>query len=160
MRRPQPSAMGPQLAFSSSQVLGVQFWMPPPQTFGCPPPPQTAPTAVHSPHSMSPPQPSAMGPQFAPAASHVRGVQCMPVSAGPESETAPSPSPESVPTGGRSDPQPAAISAKEISPLAGHAVLSLRDLAGWEEEVAIIGRRFMANVRKLASGPGAVDLGA
>jgi hypothetical protein len=50
------------------------FVFPPPHWLAIPPPPHVW-GAVHTPHWMIPPQPSATGPQFAPAWTHVRGVQ-------------------------------------------------------------------------------------
>jgi hypothetical protein len=47
--------------------------MPPPQTLGVPPPPQTC-GSVQSPHWRMFPQPSPIGPQLAPACWHERGV--------------------------------------------------------------------------------------
>lgn len=44
-----------------------------PQTFACPLKPQVWPGG-HCPQSRRPPQPSEIGPQFAPACAHVRGV--------------------------------------------------------------------------------------
>lgn len=49
------------------------FGVPPPHTLGVPPPPQVK-GGTHVPQSMMPPQPSAMGPQLAPACWQVRGV--------------------------------------------------------------------------------------
>src|SRR5262249_52589070 len=47
-----------------------------PQTLGAPLPPQNArPPIGHEPQSSMPPQPSPIGPQFAPRAMHVVGVQ-------------------------------------------------------------------------------------
>src|SRR5262245_48106272 len=54
----------------------TQHWVTP-QTFGVPPPPQVC-GRVHVPQSRVPPQPSAIIPQFAPAAAHVVGVQHVP----------------------------------------------------------------------------------
>ena len=54
----------------------TQHWVTP-QTFGVPPPPQVS-GRVHVPQPRVPPQPSAIVPQFAPAAAHVVGVQHVP----------------------------------------------------------------------------------
>ena len=71
---PQPSATGPQLAPTLAQVRGTQLLAPGvPQTFARPPPPQDC-GAVQVPHMSSPPQPSARGPQLAPASAQVRRV--------------------------------------------------------------------------------------
>ncbi len=48
--------------------------LPVPQTLAVPPPPHVSGEA-HEPHWMIPPQPSATGPQFAPASWQVRGWQ-------------------------------------------------------------------------------------
>jgi len=55
----------------------TQHWITVPQTFGVPPPPQVS-GRVHVPQSRVPPQPSAIMPQFAPAAAHVVGEQHVP----------------------------------------------------------------------------------
>jgi hypothetical protein len=47
--------------------------IPPPHTLGDPPPPHVC-GGAQVPQSTTPPHPSAIGPQFAPACWHVRGV--------------------------------------------------------------------------------------
>jgi hypothetical protein len=62
---PHPSASGPHSmppAVQSATVRGVHPLLPP-QMLGVPPPPQIW-GAVHVPHEMRPPQPSARGPQL------------------------------------------------------------------------------------------------
>jgi hypothetical protein len=70
---PQPSAIGPH-AFAGHVVIGTQLpvppsvTLPPPQTFGMPPPPQIVGAAhVVALQLTMPPQPSEMLPQFMPA---------------------------------------------------------------------------------------------
>jgi hypothetical protein len=76
---PQPSGAAPQRTPRDSQVRGVHT-TPPSEgatgahTLGRPPTPQASPVE-QLPQSSRPPQPSATGPQLAPAAWHVRGTQ-------------------------------------------------------------------------------------
>jgi hypothetical protein len=82
---PQPSPMGPQFAPRSAHVRGLHVMLPSatppsgemyvtPQTLAVPPPPHVCP-AAQPPQFRMPPQPSPIGPQFAPAVAHVSGVQ-------------------------------------------------------------------------------------
>jgi hypothetical protein len=76
MRPPHPSACWPQReeTLGSLHVFGTHGAAPP-QTLGVPPPPHDWPAGQLAPHCMTPPQPSATSPQFAPACAQVRGVQ-------------------------------------------------------------------------------------
>jgi hypothetical protein len=66
MTFPQPSAIGPH-EFAGQVVSGTQpVIVPPPHTFDCPPPPQTAGAVQAPPQLTVPPQPSATLPQFIP----------------------------------------------------------------------------------------------
>jgi len=60
---PQPSGAYPQVIVPQACgcVFGVH-WLPPPQTFAAPPPPQTVGEGQVAPHWTVPPQPSAMNP--------------------------------------------------------------------------------------------------
>src|SRR5262249_34343916 len=70
-----PSPAGPQPMPWSAQVLGVHGAVP--QTLGVPPPPQDS-LPMQVPQSRRPPQPSLMGPQFAPCCAHVVADEHMP----------------------------------------------------------------------------------
>jgi hypothetical protein len=77
---PQPSATGPHSLPVCAQVFGWQAAppaRPPPQTLGCPPPPQIcgAEQPLPSPQDTIPPQPSAIDPQFIPEGHCVIGLQ-------------------------------------------------------------------------------------
>jgi hypothetical protein len=78
MMAPQPSLMGPQLAFSCAHVFGthttcvVLHWL------GMPPAPHAEPVPQVPQLGVRPPQPSPTWPQFAFACAQVRGVQVAP----------------------------------------------------------------------------------
>jgi hypothetical protein len=74
---PQPSVASPHWRFCDAHVAGVHpdaHGPPVPHWSGLPPPPHDMPTG-HGPQLMVLPQPSAMVPQPAFAATHVRGTQ-------------------------------------------------------------------------------------
>src|SRR5688500_2414276 len=79
---PQPSATGPHSSPVCAHVFGTHalppsgpVTLPPPQTFGCPPPPQICGNAQLPPHDRTPPHPFAIDPQFIPAGHAVIGLQ-------------------------------------------------------------------------------------
>jgi hypothetical protein len=80
MTPPQPSAIGPH-AFGGHVVIGWQevppspTTLPPPHTFGIPPPPQISGAVQGPPQLTVPPQPSETTPQFMPAGQLVVFVQ-------------------------------------------------------------------------------------
>src|SRR5262245_55921831 len=93
-----------QASFWHSRFLhgGGPASTPLPHTEGFPAPPQIS-GAVQLPHWRSPPQPSATGPQFAPASAQVRGVQrgasAPPSAAAPVPHTLGPPPPQVWPVG-------------------------------------------------------------
>src|SRR3954468_6688130 len=75
---PQPSAAGPHSRFCAAHVVGVQLCVPLPHLFGTGglPTPQASPVG-HTPHEISPPQPSAAKPQSSPAGQVVAGTHAV-----------------------------------------------------------------------------------
>ena len=92
-----------------------------PQTLAVPPPPQISPAFMHVPHCTTPPQPSAIGPQFAPTLAHVFGAHAVP----PQTLGVPPPPQDlgtaHVPQVGRSPPQPSAT-GPQFAPTLAHVL--------------------------------------